>query len=814
MKIHVAMAATVAAGQLFAGAAHGESLVHEPRNLSTDVAVVSAVPNGMIDCPGSLLNSPKEFEQQRRSTLALQDGDRIVQIAVLAVPESEAQCAVQTLPDSRALSPREFGALTGPATAATGSRLASDSKVGFGGESASTSAALVTSSGRAQVSSVYAGRCGTPNATLLGNAFYVGPYLALSSGLVVPENTDVCLVDAVPLEAPIYRDVFDIRRTSDTGDKQLVGLSLMRTGPSYSGGIVVQTGPLYGSAGASVGLEVDSSDGYQAGPANAYDDQYATFVGPTTTQPYNPVLFPAGGPAWVNVDPPNAPIPYPVGVQVGNLTTTVQNTGGGFWSTTVYPKFHRFQQSDQQAYAQWVSSAAPPTGKTISITGITQGQTVDSNQSLNFGVTASATYDVTLDGKPAASPLKGLSEGIHVLVAYNVSEPKYRHTLSFRAVKQTINPDAYEPDNTRETFKTLFEGSPHSGNFHNASDVDWTAYAVPANVKSTVTLTGSVANNASLKLYRQLNYPTGSIDPIATKINTKNQLVLTDTSGNVAQTVYYVEAKPTSASGSGPNSTYTISVVSELQADAYEYDDTRNAFKTLFEDQPHAGNFHKALDSDWTAYSVGPGTRSTVTLTGAAAQNASLTLYRQLNYPNGSIDPVATTSNQANQLVVADTSGADTLTVYYVEARSTSSAASFKPATYSINVTTQLQPDAYETDDSREQYHALYSGSPQVHNFHNTTDQDWTAYALGPNTHSRVDLTGQVAAASRLELYRQDDYPNGPIVPVATNAEQAGTLSVEDTTPSNVALSVYWVRAMPSNGNPLATKANYTISVQ
>ncbi len=803
MKIHFAIAAALAASQFVAGAAHGEPLVHEPRVEPNAVADADTI-KGMTECPVSLMESPKLFEQQQRSLRAVQDGDQVLNIAVLQVPGSNAQCAALVQPEQRALSPMEFAALNARLARAT-TPLVNESNVDATGSATTAAAKAGYCNVHVPNVNVYAGTCGTPNAAYLGKAFFVGSNLAMTSGAVVPEGADVCLAAGY---APVtYFDVHAVRRTGGSGESQVVGLSLMRPVGS-TGGIYAKNGQLSTPEGSGLGMQVDSDGQCQSGTTFYYDDTFAKFTGPTTSEPTVPVLFAAGGPTTVT----DYSTALPIGIQVGNDLTQWRPYNTILY-TTVYPKFRRFNGSDINTYTQWAPTAAPPTSKAISITGVNQGQLVDSNQPVNFAVSSSAPYTVTIDGKPAVSPLT-VADGDHMLVAYNNAEPKYRHTLTFRAVKATINPDAYEPDNTRETFKTLFEGSPHAGNFHNASDVDWTAYAVPANVKSTVTLAGTVANNASLKLYRQLNYPTGSIDLIATKINTKNQLVLTDTSGNDAQTVYYVEAKPTSASGSGPNSTYTISVVSELQADAYEYDDTRNAFKTLFEDQPHAGNFNKALDSDWTAYSVGPGTRSAVTLTGAAAQNASLTLYRQLNYPNGSIDPVTTSANQANQLVVADTSGADTMTVYYVEARSTSSAASFKPATYSINVSTELLPDSYEADDSREQYHALYAGSPQTHNFHNVTDQDWTAYAVGPSYHSRVDLTGQVAAASRIDLYRQDDYPNGPIVLVASNAEQAGTLTVEDTTPANVAFSVYWVRAMPSNGNTLATKANYVISVQ
>lgn len=253
--------------------------------------------------------------------------------------------------------------------------------------------------------------------------------------------------------------------------------------------------------------------------------------------------------------------------------------------------------------------------------------------------------------------------------------------------------------------------------------------------------------------------------------------------------------------------------------DAFEDDDTRQTYRALYEGIPHQHNFSEPFDPDWTAYAVTGGIRSRVTLSGPVAAQAALTLYRQTDYPNGPISQVAAASNQPNQQlqVTNDSPAGGSITVYYVEARPTGATIFGASTAYTLAVTTeQLQqpPDEYEPDNEQAAYTALYAGAPQAHNFHDLQDQDWVAYAVSGGYTSHVQLEGSAAAAAQLEMYRHVNYPNGPVVLVATGANSAtGTLTVTHLAPANESLGVYYVRASPTGAAGVGTTFVLSVTV-
>jgi hypothetical protein len=262
---------------------------------------------------------------------------------------------------------------------------------------------------------------------------------------------------------------------------------------------------------------------------------------------------------------------------------------------------------------------------------------------------------------------------------------------------------------------------------------------------------------------------------------------------------------------SQPKYRHTIRFQAQPMAtpDAFEVDDTRAQAKPLYEGTPQQHNFHLAGNKDWAAFAVGPNQRSTVTMAGSLANWASVTLYRQLNYPYGAIERIWTDGGKT-QLIMSGDSGPDGTTAFYVEASSAMHGAGTE---YVLAVTTAPLPDAYEVDDVREQFHALYEGQPQTHTFHSVNDEDWTGFAVGPGVTSRVALGGAVAAHASVELHRHVDYPNGAIELVASNAAVGGEVSVEHTAPVNESLGVYYVRVRPFNQDPNAARYDYTLSV-
>ncbi len=181
---------------------------------------------------------------------------------------------------------------------------------------------------------------------------------------------------------------------------------------------------------------------------------------------------------------------------------------------------------------------------------------------------------------------------------------------------------------------------------------------------------------------------------------------------------------------------------------------------------------------------------------------------------------VASQANKLNRLEVSNDSPHDGVTVYFVESKVTSTGVfggnHGGSPNCTLTVTGDLLPDKYEADNTRETHKAIYEGQPQVHNFHQASDQDWTAFALLPGFTSEVELQGNAAAASRLELYRHVNYPNGPIELVSTHANTAGSLIVEHSTSTATTepYIVYYVKAAPNAGNVAAIKSNYNLTVR
>jgi hypothetical protein len=378
----------------------------------------------------------------------------------------------------------------------------------------------------------------------------------------------------------------------------------------------------------------------------------------------------------------------PMGVHAWNEQVQYQNQ---FMQTIteIHPVIRRNLDPDVPVVSGWAATAAPLAQQAITITSPSNNQLVDSAMPIPVNVSSSGPFSLQLDGQTISSPIVNPVDGWHLLVAVNASAPQFRHTLRFETRRLTVPPDAFETDDSVGVYTALYEGAPHQHNFHKSLDTDWTAFAVGGSTRSTVKLAGQVAHNTSLKLYRQINYPTGSIDLIATQSNMSNQLVVSNDSAADMTTVYYVEAKPTSSSTYGPGSEYTLSVAT-APVDSFESDDIRENYTPLHEGAPQTHTFHHVSDSDWVAYAVGPGVTSRVTLEGVPAAASIIEMYHHVNYPDGALVQVDTSANMPGILSVQHTAPTnEAFSVYYVRARPRVGNTSAVGSSYVLSVTTE-----------------------------------------------------------------------------------------------------------------------------
>jgi len=323
----------------------------------------------------------------------------------------------------------------------------------------------------------------------------------ITSGQALGANTSVCLKSSFGSDT--YYDVHEIRRTN-AGLQQVAGLSLMRPVEGSVGWQVV-TGSLADLSAS--GLQVDGLSGgampsCQEGLVSAFDTNFAEFFWRDYTPPFDPGFFNLGGPAYVRA----AALQNPAGVHVDYRIVQ------GQFSNSAYPRFERFGFADSNTLSAWAGSAAPPPGQAVQILSPASGQLVDSGPPIVVALQNGDGVALEFDGQPTGNPIVNPADGWHTLVAYKTAAPQFRHTVRFRTRRIS---DAYEDDDTRETFRALFEGVPQQHNFSEPMDNDWVAFAVTSGTRSRVRLTGGVAAKAALTLYRQDEYPAGPITQVA-----------------------------------------------------------------------------------------------------------------------------------------------------------------------------------------------------------------------------------------------------------------------------------------------------------
>ncbi|AVP99231.1 hypothetical protein C7S18_19600 [Ahniella affigens] len=337
----------------------------------------------------------------------------------------------------------------------------------------------------------------------------------------------------------------------------------------------------------------------------------------------------------------------------------------------------------------------------------------------------------------------------------------------------------------------------------------WMQAAVPTSTQA-VTITsptfGSVVNS-NLPLNVAVTAPGGfalELDgaPVATPIS------------NLSPGVHTLTAyKP-----GLPQYRHTIRFTAEAQVyvDNYEFDNTPETYKALYADQPQTHTFHLYNDQDWTAFAVGNGTRINLSMVGSNFGTCSMTLYRHPDYPNGTRELVTSTAGPCQALSLnVDSPVSPSIHVYFLETR-LQGAYSGNNTSYVLTATTQQVPvaaDSYEADNSREQFVALYAGAPQDHNFHQEGDVDWTAFAVGPSVPVQVRVTGNGADRSRIRLYRQTNYPYGPIDLIGTH-EATNPLLLSDQISHNGPYTVYYVETSAIWSGFYGLAASYTISVE
>lgn len=202
------------------------------------------------------------------------------------------------------------------------------------------------------------------------------------------------------------------------------------------------------------------------------------------------------------------------------------------------------------------------------------------------------------------------------------NESAYRIRVLTAPTPPSSTPDAFEPNDTRDTAKSLSEAEGwQQHNFHTSSDQDWMAYFLGDGLRSTITVepitqTPDARWQVTLKTVGR-NPTTGQwelVDAAPPATFGAQGVSLSGASVFTGGQMFWVQVLATNGTNFGPASAYRVRVATALNT-PYEPNDTREtagALNVASGWQDH--NFHSASDQDWFAYYLGEGFTGTVSI--------------------------------------------------------------------------------------------------------------------------------------------------------------------------------------------------------
>jgi len=262
--------------------------------------------------------------------------------------------------------------------------------------------------------------------------------------------------------------------------------------------------------------------------------------------------------------------------------------------------------------------------------------------------------------------------------------------------------------------------------------------------------------------------------------------------------------------------------------DAYEPDDSPslNAPHLDYGAAPQQHNFHQIADEDWAIYWLDANLRTYVQLQPVASalsnkwhaelyytEDGDLTLNRTLvaqgDFGVSGLNLIGDSRPTAGRLFWVRISAID---------------ANFIGAStnYTMSLDGEALPpggaDVYESDDvpSLDSPHLDYGAAPQLHNFHQNSDNDWAIYWLAANLRTYVQLQPQAGATTNnwhAELYYTE---NGDLTLSRTFVAQgdfglSGLTLTGDSLPT--AGRLFWVRIYANDPNFIGLSTGYSLSL-
>ncbi len=259
--------------------------------------------------------------------------------------------------------------------------------------------------------------------------------------------------------------------------------------------------------------------------------------------------------------------------------------------------------------------------------------------------------------------------------------------------------DAFEPDNTSGTAKTITSGQTQTRSIHVAGDEDWAILTIPAGGGTLVAETGGsnpTVDDTILELYAS-NGTTelAENDDITPTSNLYSRI----SSGTLAAGTYFLKARAFSAAGTILSYTLSLTI-------------TPTAVATLTLTSPNGGEV-------WSF-----GAAQTVTWT---SEGLSSNIRIEISTDNGAgwIDLAGSVPNTGSRQVTAPTT-LTTLARVRISSVSDSGVSDTSAAAFTISI----PPDPFEVDDTRATAKVLANNQTQNRSIHVVGNQDYAKFTL------------------------------------------------------------------------------------
>lgn len=404
---------------------------------------------------------------------------------------------------------------------------------------------------------------------------------------------------------------------------------------------------------------------------------------------------------------------------------------------------------------------------------------------LLFGATTTAQMTVTNSSAGTESYVGRIAASGAL---FSGAPSKYTLTGTVSGGGAGVAPDAFEPNNTRETAQALNESQGwQSHNFHVAGDEDWSTYFLGQGLTGHVTVepvtpTATSSWQVTLKTV-QWNAATGSwevIDAAPTATLGPQSATVSGAATISGGQGFWVHTRSISGSFSGSATAYRIRVTTSVTPS-----------QTI-----------SVTASPNTNLVAPASTRLTATVSaGAAVQSV---VFRQNGSQICSPVTVAPYICDWNQISAGS---------YNVTAHATLTSGTIDSVALPLTVSSGGSPDAGNTWSTAT---SILGGQPQDHQFEISNDRDWFVYSLAPSQGSTVTvtpLTSQATARWEARLYVRESGQSIQSTPIRV-AQLSSQPVVWSGLNSLTGLDrAYYIEVAPIDSDFYGSQSSYRVSV-